>query len=75
MSSVELGEKLDVLVRLAALQLVNEKPQTEAINILSRSGLETAAIAELVGTTPATVRPTTARKRKSSRAKKNSSTP
>lgn len=48
---------LEQLVRLQALALTSSaKTQTEAIHLLLRAGLTSAQIAELLGTTPATVR-------------------
>jgi hypothetical protein len=60
----DLGTKLDVLVRLTALQVVGEKTGTEAIALLGRARLETDLIAELVETSPATVRATLSRIRR-----------
>lgn len=47
--------KLDIVVRLLATKAIEGKSKTEAILALGASGLETKPIAEIVGTTPATV--------------------
>jgi DNA-directed RNA polymerase specialized sigma24 family protein len=44
------------LLKLLALHLVKEQPQSDQINLLSRAGFKPAEIAELVGTTSNTVR-------------------
>jgi DNA-binding NarL/FixJ family response regulator len=50
---------LDEIVRLMALSLRQAmESQTEAILAFSQAGLEASRIAELLGTTPATVRAT-----------------
>jgi DNA-binding CsgD family transcriptional regulator len=56
-----LVSRLDVLIRLTAVGLIAGKSSSEAISLLGRSGLATDAIAEVVGTTPATVRATRSR--------------
>lgn len=43
------------LVKLFALHLVNERPQSDQIDLLSRAGFKPIEIADLVGTTPNTV--------------------
>ena len=48
--------RLDILIRLFAASLVTGKNQREQIELLSNSGLTPKEIAELVGTTPNTVR-------------------
>lgn len=60
----DLVAKLDALVRLVALQLIGDKTATEAIRVLGRSGLDNELIAEIVGTTPGTVRGTLSRARR-----------
>jgi DNA-binding CsgD family transcriptional regulator len=52
----DLTAKMDALVRLTALQVLGDKTGSEAIAILGRAGLDNDLIAEIVGTTPATVR-------------------
>jgi DNA-directed RNA polymerase specialized sigma24 family protein len=55
-------QRLDEIVRLLALSLSQTtENQTEAILLLSQANLEPNRIAELVGTTPATVRSTQAK--------------
>jgi hypothetical protein len=49
-------ELLDALVRLTALSVLKGHSGGEAIDILVKAGLATDLIAELVGTTAATVR-------------------
>ena len=52
-------QRLDEIVRLLALSLRRETDnQTDAILLLSQAKLDSNRIAELVGTTPATVRST-----------------
>jgi hypothetical protein len=52
-------ELLDELVRLTALSLRRDmENQTEAILAFHQAGLEPPRVAELLGTTPATVRAT-----------------
>lgn len=58
------GQKLDILIRLAALQLVGERKGGEAIAVLGRAGMDNDLIADVVGTTPGTVRATLSRERK-----------
>jgi len=48
--------KLDIMIRLLASRAVEGRSKTEAILVLGVSGLETDLIAEIVGTTPGTVR-------------------
>jgi len=49
-------QRLDILIRLIASIFLAEKNQREQIELLSQSGLTPKEIAELVGTTPNTVR-------------------
>jgi len=60
----DLGAKLDVLIRLAALQAIGERTGTEAISLLARAGLDNEMIASLVGTSEASVRATRSRMRR-----------
>jgi DNA-binding NarL/FixJ family response regulator len=64
MDEEKVAAKLDALVRLTAMSLLGEKSGGEAIAVLARAGLENELIAELVGTTTATVRATRSRIRK-----------
>ncbi len=52
----EISEKLDVLTRLTALLLTEEKKQADQFLLLNRAGFKPKDIAELLGTTPNTVR-------------------
>jgi hypothetical protein len=57
--SGEVEQRLDEIVRLLALSLRRTtENQTEAILLLSQARLDPSRIAELVGTTAATVRAT-----------------
>jgi hypothetical protein len=49
------AEKLDVLIRLVALQLIADKGTVDGIRLLGRAGLDRNLIARVVGTTPGTV--------------------
>lgn len=60
----DLGSKMDSLIRLTALHLLGDKTGAEAISLLGRAGLDNELIAEVVGTTPATVRATLSRVRR-----------
>lgn len=60
--SEQIEQRLDEIVRLLALSLRRTtENQTEAILLLSQAKLEPNRIAELVGTTAATVRSTQAK--------------
>jgi DNA-binding CsgD family transcriptional regulator len=50
----DLGKKLDLLVRLIAVNLVNGKSQREQIRLLAIAGMGPKEIADLIGTTPNT---------------------
>ena len=52
----ELSERLTVIVKLLALSVGEGKPQRERIRILWGVGLVPKQIAEILGTTPNTVR-------------------
>jgi DNA-binding CsgD family transcriptional regulator len=64
MAGQDLGSKIDTLIRLTALQMLGDKTGTDAIALLGRAGLESDLIAEIVGTTPATVRSALSRVRR-----------
>ncbi|MEE9167745.1 MAG: hypothetical protein V3U24_09860 [Candidatus Neomarinimicrobiota bacterium] len=51
-----ISRKLDLLVRLAAHSLVADKKQREQIMLLSNASFQPKEIAEILGTTPNTVR-------------------
>ncbi|MGA2173333.1 MAG: hypothetical protein ABSG82_10055 [Sedimentisphaerales bacterium] len=69
----EVISRIDKLIRLVATGLVIGKSQTEQVGLLSRAGLQPKEIADIVGTTPNTVRVTlsTARKQNKKKGKKN----
>lgn len=50
-----IDKKLGAIIRLLAGNIVQEKSKKDAIITLASFGLDTNAIAEIVGTTPATV--------------------
>ena len=50
-----IDRKLDVLIKLRALEFIQEKSKTESIIMLGGLGIDSNTIAEIVGTTPATV--------------------
>lgn len=52
----EFSKKLNILTRLTALSLVAGKKQQEQFMLLSRAGFQPREIAEIVSTTPNTVR-------------------
>ena len=52
----EIVERLDRLTNLVAIGLLGGKTQREQIRLLSKGGFPPREIAELVGTTPNTVR-------------------
>ena len=60
----DFGTKLDALIRLTALQVMGERTGADAITRLGRAGLDNDLIAELVRTSPATVRATLSRARR-----------
>lgn len=55
-SDHEVTKRLDTLIRLAAVGLMEGKSQTDQIRVLSKAGLQPKDIAELVGTTSNNVR-------------------
>lgn len=65
-------EKLNVLVKLNALNLLKDKEFREQVRILSEIGLQPKGIAELLGKTPNNVRVTLSliRKEKSKKSSK-----
>jgi hypothetical protein len=62
--SQDLASKMDVLIRLTAVQVMGDRTGADAIAVLGRAGLDNDLIAALVGTTPATVRATLSRVRR-----------
>lgn len=49
-------EKLDILIRLFALQIASDRSVTEGAQALKLSGLDTKTIAKVLNTTEPTVR-------------------
>ena len=67
----EISDKLDLLVSLMAISVLDGKPQKEQVELLDKAGLAPKDIAALVGTTPNTVSVTLSKlKEKSGKAKK-----
>jgi hypothetical protein len=64
--------QLDSLIRLTALQVIGDRTGVEAIALLGRAGLDNELIAEVVGTTPATVRAALSRARRKSDSARSS---
>ncbi len=62
-------EKIDVLVRLSALNIIKDKEYTGQVELLSSVGLQPKEIAELLGKTPNSVRVTLSRLKKNKRKK------
>jgi DNA-binding MarR family transcriptional regulator len=60
----ELIRKLDVLIGLTAIHVLEKKSQKEKVELLGRAGLAVKDIAALVGTTPNTVSVTLSKLRK-----------
>jgi len=60
-------EKIDVLVRLSALNIIKDKEYTEQVELLSSVGLQPKEIADLLGKTSNSVRVTLSRLRKNKR--------
>lgn len=50
-----IDKKLDVIIKLLAGNIVQGKSKTDAIIMLGAFGMDTNTIADVVGTTPATV--------------------
>ena len=53
--SLDIANKLDVLIRLVAVGLCGDRNQKDKIAILDMAGLQPKVIAELLGTTSNTV--------------------
>lgn len=62
-------EKIDVLVRLSALNIIKDKKYAEQVELLSSVGLQPKEIADLLGKTPNSVRVTLSQVRKNKRKK------
>lgn len=68
--AVRIAEKLDVLVKLTAYNLVKDSEFKEQVRILSESGLQPKEIADLLGKTPNNVRVTLSGLRKEKKTRK-----
>ena len=67
--SKEILTKLEAIVRLGALQLVEGKPQGDQCLLLARAGFQPKQIADILGTTPNTVSVTLSNIRTSKKAR------
>jgi DNA-binding NarL/FixJ family response regulator len=56
----DISESLELLVNLVALLVTSEKSVTEGARALKMAGLDNQTIAEVLNTTPATIRVLTA---------------
>ena len=65
----EIEAKLETIVKLLALSVIQDKTMSEKINILSSAGFQPKKIAEMIGTTANTVRVTLSGIRKGSRGR------
>jgi len=63
--NLKILEKLDLLVKLTTLSIVKDKDFKEQVKLLSSVGFKPKEIADLLGTTPNSVRVTLSRIRKS----------
>ena len=70
----DLGQKLDVLIRLIAVGLTEGKPRNDQIHLLAKTGLPPKEIAELLGTTANTVSVALYQKKKKAPRKKAAAT-
>jgi len=62
--SLKLLEKINILVKLTTLNIIKDKNYKEQVKLLSSVGLKPKEIADLLGTTPNSVRVTLSRVRK-----------
>lgn len=65
----EIKDKLDILVKLTALNIIKDIDYPEQVMLLSSIGLQPKEIAELLAKTPNSVRVTLSRLRKEKKAK------
>lgn len=63
----DVATKLDALIRLTALHVVGDRKGQDAIELLGRADLDTDLIADVVRTSPATVRAALSRARRRER--------
>ncbi len=68
---IRITDKLDSLLRLVAVAVIQGKNQTEQIRLLSQAGLQPKEIAELVGTSSNNVRVRLVELRKRSKIRKS----
>jgi len=52
----ELIERVDILTRVVSIQVAGDKSTTERARILKMAGLDNQTIAEVLNTSPATIR-------------------
>jgi len=69
---IKLLEKIDLLVRLTALNIIKDKDFKEQVSLLSSIGLKPKEIANLLGKTPNNVRVTLSLLKKSKEKNKKS---
>lgn len=67
LSDADLGEKLDQLIRLVAIQVGADKSLTERARLLKLAGLDNRTIADVLNTSPATIRSLTTNLRRRQR--------
>ena len=65
----EIKDKLDILVKLTALNIIKDIDYPKQVMLLSSIGLQPKEIAELLAKTPNSVRVTLSRLRKEKKAK------
>jgi DNA-binding NarL/FixJ family response regulator len=52
----DLNEKIDILIRVTSIQVGAEKSTTERARVLKMAGLDNQTIADVLNTSPATIR-------------------
>ena len=72
LDSSVISNKLDTLIRLIALLIIDGKPQNDQIRLLAQGGLYPKEIAEILGTTSNTVSVTLSQQKKDGISKKKS---
>ncbi len=68
--NIKILEKLDLLVKLTALNIIKDKDFKEQVKLLSSIGLQPKEIADLLGKTPNNIRVTLSQIRKEKNKKK-----
>jgi len=66
-STGEVGDKLDLILRVLALQVAADKSITERARLLKMAGLDNKTIAEVLNTSDATIRTLTSNLRSKKR--------